>query len=569
MTRMKIAKYIPAAALALVLAGCQSEDDFISSDYANDPMAVHIRAGIEALQTRVNTTETGDAWENGDLISVANTSKGAVQGKDKAVYKYNGSTWVPEGTDYIVWSDDVENTFEAYYPVVEGKTDSYTQFELPADQSSSNPTETNYIGRADYMTAAASQSKSDALNLTFKHHLTKVTVKISDYGNQYATQKPVFQAPTFTVPTTTTTVDGKTLTVAGNGTTVTGLFSEDTSAEAKHSFTAVLLPGKYAADDTFVQLNIQGGTPFIVKANVQQLTTGLESGKAYTFNVTVGKNGATINSVTVGDWGTDGWTQSGTADEETGPKVNADTHTISLSDVGQLNTELIGQALNGETTNVPLTISGPMNENDIAALKKYMTNNTDATLSLDLKGAKLASIPAQAFVQITGLVSIKLPEGLKVIGDSWNGSTFSECTALQSVEFPSTLEELNFSSFWGCTSLETIDLSKTKVASIEAALFRNCSSLTSVSFGPETSVFNNTVFVGCSSLTTIDLSLCEAVPAFDYTPGDDSESPFYNLEKSKIIIYVKDAEMKTAFEGSDWVTRVGFTADNFVVKNNQ
>ena len=179
MTSMKIAKYIPAAALALVLAGCQSEDDFMSSDYANDPMAVHIRAGIEALQTRVNTTETGDAWENGDLISVANTSKGAVQGKDKAVYKYNGSTWEPEGTDYMVWADDV-NTFEAYYPVVEGKTDSYTQFELP--ESSNTPGAANYIGHADYMTAAASQSKSDALNLTFKHHLAKVTVEISGQG---------------------------------------------------------------------------------------------------------------------------------------------------------------------------------------------------------------------------------------------------------------------------------------------------------------------------------------------------------------------------------------------------
>lgn len=310
---MKIAKYIPAAALALVLAGCQSEDDFISSDYANDPMAVHIRAGIEALQTRVNTAGAGDAWEDGDMISVANTSTGAVTGKDKAVYKYNGGTWGPEGADYMVWADDV-NTFEAYYPVVDGKTNSYTQFELPADQSSSNPTETNYIGRADYMTAAASQSKSDALNLTFKHHLTKVTVKISGYGNQYATQKPVFQAPTFTVPTTKTTVPGKTLTVAGNGTTVTGLFSEDASTEAKHSFTAVLLPGKYATNDTFVQLNMEGGTSLTVKANVQQLTDGLESGKAYTFNVTVGKNGATINSVTVGDWGTGGWSESGTAD---------------------------------------------------------------------------------------------------------------------------------------------------------------------------------------------------------------------------------------------------------------
>ena len=327
---MKIAKYIPAAALALVLAGCQSEDDFISSDYANDPMAVHIRAGIEALQTRVNTTGTGNAWDENDQISVTNTSPEAITGKDKAVYKYNGSTWVPEGTDYIVWADDV-NTFEAYYPVVEGKTDSYTQFELPADQSSSNPTETNYIGRADYMTAAASQSKSDALNLTFKHHLTKVTVKISGYGDQYETVKPTFQAPTFTLPTTTTTVDGKTLTVAGNGTTVTGLFSEDTSAEAKHSFTAVLLPGKYAADDTFVQLNIQGGTPLIVKAN-EQLTTGLESGKAYTFNVTVGKNGATINSVTVGDWGTDGWTESGTADAALSFSIQTSTDGLTPDD---------------------------------------------------------------------------------------------------------------------------------------------------------------------------------------------------------------------------------------------
>lgn len=332
---MKIAKYIPAAVLALVLAGCQSEDDFISSDYANDPMAVHIRAGIEALQTRVNTAGTGNAWDENDQISVTNTSPEAITGKDKAVYKYNGSTWVPEGTDYIVWSDDVENTFEAYYPVVEGKTDSYTQFELPADQSSSNPTETNYIGRADYMTAAASQSKSDALNLTFKHHLTKVTVKISGYGNQYATQKPVFQAPTFTVPTTKTPVSGKTLTVANSGTTVTGLFSEDASGKGEHSFTAVLVPGNYAADDTFVQLNIQGGTPFIVKAN-EQLTNGLVSGKAYTFNVTVGKNGASINSVTVGDWGTSGWTESGTADTALSFSIQTSTDGLATDSEGYI-----------------------------------------------------------------------------------------------------------------------------------------------------------------------------------------------------------------------------------------
>ena len=333
---MKIAKYIPAAALALVLAGCQSEDDFISSDYANDPMAVHIRAGIEALQTRVNTTGTGEAWEKGDLISVANASENAVPGKDKAIYKYNGSTWEPEGTDYIVWADDV-NTFEAYYPVVEGKTDSYEQFELPTNQNSSNPNDDNYIGRADYMTATAKQSKSGVLDLTFKHHLAKVTVKISGYGDQYKTEKPVFQTHTFTVPTITTEteVDGKILTVANSGTTVTGLFSEDASGKGEHSFTAVLLPGKYAADDTFVQLNIQGGTPLIVKAN-EQLTTGLVSGKAYTFNVTVGKDGATINNVTVENWGTGSWTESGTADAAISFSIQTSTDGLATESDGYI-----------------------------------------------------------------------------------------------------------------------------------------------------------------------------------------------------------------------------------------
>lgn len=333
---MKIAKYIPAAAIAIVLAGCQSEDDLMSSDYANDPMAVHIRAGIDALQTRVNTTGDGDAWEDGDLISVTNTSAGAVTGKDKAVYKYNGSSWEPSGAEYIVWSDDAENEFEAYYPVVEGKTDSYTQFELPTNQSSNTPGATNYIGRADYMTATKKQSKSDALNLTFNHHLAKVTVTISDYGDQYDTQKPTFTAPTFTVPTTTNTVDGKTLTVAGGGTTVTGLFSKDETAEAKHSFTAVLLPGKYAADDTFVLLNIEGGTSLIVKANEQLTTKGLESGKAYTFNVTVGKDGATISSVTVTEWGNGSWTENGTANVTVSLGIQTSTAGLTTDDGGYI-----------------------------------------------------------------------------------------------------------------------------------------------------------------------------------------------------------------------------------------
>ena len=77
---------------------------------------------------------------------------------------------------------------------------------------------------------------------------------------------------------------------------------------------------------------MEDGTSLTVKANVQQLTDGLESGKAYTFNVTVGKNGATINSVTVGDWGTDGWTESGTADTAISFSIQTSTDGLTPDD---------------------------------------------------------------------------------------------------------------------------------------------------------------------------------------------------------------------------------------------
>lgn len=546
-------KYFGAAALLALLAAC-SNDDLENISYPNDPLAVRVNAtaGKNVITRSFPTDDTQQtAFKDGDRISVG------TEGQDAVIYTKEGADWGPE-SGYLKWTSS-SLTFNAYYPVDKNNA-SMTTFDVPKEQNSLEA-----IENADYMTYSGDQTKpasadgSITLNLTRK--MARVVIGDIKFLDQYKTGYSV----------TAISVHGNTSGYE-NGTTKTGDIAVNAYKDDNGKFYALLSPTTLNESETFLSVTVKADDSDDTEVLLVKGIPALSASNSYTYALTVGKNMITISSVTVENWYDGGPVIAdngeGEAEEQKDPKVDKNNNSITTYKEGQIaeNPQLIVDAIG---TDGSLAISGPMNDADIAALKKYMTNNTDATLSLDLKGAKLASIPARAFVQITGLVSIKLPEGLKVIGDSWNGSTFSECTALQSVEFPSTLEVMEFSSFWGCTSLTTIDLSKTKVASIEAALFRNCSSLTSVSFGPETSVFNNTVFVGCSSLTTIDLSLCEAVPTFNYTPGDDSESPFYNLEKSKITIYVKDAEMKTKFESSEWVTRVGFTADNFKVKNNQ
>ena len=550
---MKRMKYVGVAALLALLAAC-SNDDLENISYPNDPLAVRVNAtaGKNVITRSFPTDDTQQtAFKDGDRISVG------TEGQDAVIYTKEGADWGPE-SGYLKWTSS-SLTFNAYYPVDKNNA-SMTTFDVPKEQNSLEA-----IENADYMTYSGDQTKpasadgSITLNLTRK--MARVVIGDIKFLDQYKTGYSV----------TAISVHGNTSGYE-NGTTKTGDIAVNAYKDDNGKFYALLSPTTLNESETYLSVTVKADDSDDTEVLLVKGIPALSASNSYTYALTVGKNMITISSVTVENWYDGGPVIAdngeGEAEEQKDPKVDKNNNSITTYKEGQIaeNPQLIVDAIG---TDGSLAISGPMNDADIAALKKYMTNNTDATLSLDLKGAKLASIPARAFVQITGLVSIKLPEGLKVIGDSWNGSTFSECTALQSVEFPSTLEVMEFSSFWGCTSLTTIDLSKTKVASIEAALFRNCSSLTSVSFGPKTSVFNNKVFVGCSSLTTIDLSLCEAVPTFNYTPGDDSESPFYNLEKSKITIYVKDAEMKTKFESSEWVTRVGFTADNFKVKNNQ
>jgi hypothetical protein len=73
------------------------------------------------------------------------------------------------------------------------------------------------------------------------------------------------------------------------------------------------------------------------------------------------------------------------------------------------------------------------------------------------------------------LISVELPEGLQVIGESW----FTACTSLVTVNVPSSVKEIQSSAFGDCISLASLDLPE-GLQSIGYGSFLGCESLTSL-----------------------------------------------------------------------------------------
>ncbi len=259
-------KYIVLSAMALTFAACTQEDDFTPQ---TDNDAVKINATIGKLQTRVAYEDNGATnFINGDEICVQNTLRDT---KNIATYTFDGTTWTT--TDALVWNGSAKNQFKAWYPAA---TASFDSFDLPTDQSAG-------IDKADWMTAETEEMTkpgSGVLDLNFVHKLTKVTVTVS-FNSQYpAGNNYVSMFRFFTNEETPVEV---------------------TPYESKDGYTAILLPGVYAEEASFITLEMNFEDNLTVPVN-STLIAGLEAGKHYNFHLTVGKDAVGISYVRVLDW---------------------------------------------------------------------------------------------------------------------------------------------------------------------------------------------------------------------------------------------------------------------------
>ncbi|WP_302405379.1 fimbrillin family protein [Barnesiella intestinihominis] len=297
---MKTFKYIALAALTISFAACTQDEDFIPR---GDGDAVKITASIGALQTRVSyDAERNTTFDEGDQIKVENKLRTS---KNVATYTLTDEDW--NTADAFVWNGASKNEFEAWYPL----TASYTTFTIPTDQSSEQ-----LLGAADWMTASSGKidkPENHTLNLNFHHQLSKVTVNIAKWNSEFDSSEKVIE--NLKIYSKGTDIEVVYATDGPNVTTSDGALTAITPSAVGHTYTAIVAPAKYATTDKLMTFTVDG-QEMTVLATTPKLTNGLNAGLHYSFNLMVGKDAVTLNSVNVTEWANGGTIDGGVAEDE-------------------------------------------------------------------------------------------------------------------------------------------------------------------------------------------------------------------------------------------------------------
>ncbi len=191
----------------------------------------------------------------------------------------------------------------------------------------------------------------------------------------------------------------------------------------------------------------------------------------------------------------------------------------------------------GYTTDVDVPATLPYNEGEIPVTAIEHNFGDDANITtVDLSKTSITTTPS--FQNCSLLETVSLPSTLETI----NEYTFANCDNLQSIDlsgtsvkgidswafdgcdnlttivFPSTLETIGNDAFNSCRKIQEIDLSHTKLNSIGNSAFYNNYELQSVSFPSSVKKIGNYAFENNRNLSEIDLSMVEEIgeQAFSY-----------------------------------------------------
>ena len=111
-------------------------------------------------------------------------------------------------------------------------------------------------------------------------------------------------------------------------------------------------------------------------------------------------------------------------------------------------------------------------------------------------------------MRCTALTSIEIPANVETIGPS----TFRECTSLTAIEIPASVTTIGESAFKGCSSLATVTFEKGSQLKTIAGGYRgsdyygaftSCTALTSIEIPASVETIEATAFYACTSLKIV------------------------------------------------------------------
>ena len=302
---MKTYQYIALAVLALGMAACTQEDDFIPQGNQKDAPLAIASAGVANLTTRATIDSDDNLVEGSMGVFVTSTSGGRYEGSN-IKWTYNNGWNLDAATVVLYENDDTKQQIGAYYPYTSNLTDEGKfAIELPEQFGSDYE---DY----DYLYANYAALNNNPATIAMNHLLSKVTVSISTMGTEISSDA-VQSISLFNVPRTASwKVPTSTLSGFGTANETTTLYANDTNDDQKvDNYVGYALP--HAATTLGFRVTMDSGRSFVAQAPI---TDGLAGGNHYLISMKVGKDAVTVSDVSVQPWGNGGTLESGVAEEK-------------------------------------------------------------------------------------------------------------------------------------------------------------------------------------------------------------------------------------------------------------
>ena len=430
---MKITRYMGAFAVIAMLAACSTDDEQGTNTAANE-VKITATVGGNSIFTRSNPLGTPEEQQYGfnenDAISVTTEGK-------TVIYKKTGEVWAPANAgDYLVWTGNAQ-AFEACYPekADESTTNSFSVGYVSADQST-----VDKIEKSDYMISREAIEKayipSDRqLTLNFARQTARVIVKVSGFGDEFKDLNPTLSA---------VEVYSKLKVPAGDGDSYAAIKTYKKEESGNNVFYALVSPGDANSTEKFLKLTVTyndgDGKPTQTKVLDVTGIPALDKAMSYTYDVKIGKDKATIGSVSVADWGK--------GDAITG----GDAVTTTENAVLIIKNALAAGEKNIEIRNLPANADKSVFD----AIREALKGANDG--SIELTVYKVEALPSNAFSDCQPLKSIYLQDVKSIESFAFHG-----CNGLKTIYAPivSSISDLAFAD---CQWLRSVTLGNISAA---------------------------------------------------------------------------------------------------------
>ena len=431
---MKITKYMGAFAVIAMLAACSTDDEQSANTAANE-VKIAATVGGNSIFTRSNplgTKEEQTSFNENDAVSVTTEGK-------TVIYKKTGEVWAPANAgDYLVWTGNAQ-AFEACYPekADESTTNSFSVGYVSADQST-----VDKIEKSDYMISREAIEKayipSDRqLTLHFERQTARVIVKVSGFGDEFKDLNPTLSA---------VEVYSKLKVPAGESDSYAAIKTYKKEESGSNVFYALVSPGTGNDAEKFLKLTVTyndgDGKPTQTKVLDVTGIPALDKAMSYTYDVKIGKDKATIGSVSVTDWGP--------GDDITG----GDAVTTTENAVLIIKNALAAGEKNIEIRNLPANADKSVFD----AIREALKGANDGSIELTVFGVE--ALPSSAFLNCKPLKVINLQDVKSI-----ESVAFQDCIGLETIYAPRVSSISDF-AFADCPQLRSVTLGNISAAGI-------------------------------------------------------------------------------------------------------